>query len=354
MSLASWVQALAALGLVLALAWAAARALRGSRFVSPQGRSQGRRLHLAESLALDPRRRLLLVRCDNREALLLTGGLNDVMLGWVEAAPSAEAAPQAPPTPGPRLMAGLTGLGLTGLGLTVLGLLVLASPAMAQSVAIDLGAAGQSGSTSRLVQLTALIGLLSLAPSLLVMVTGFARITIVLSLLRSAIGAQGVPPNPVLIGLALFLTFFVMQPTFEASWERGLAPMMEGRITELEGLRLSAEPFRQFMVANVRDADLALFQDLSQLPPAASAEQTSWRVLVPAFLVGELKRAFEIGFLLFLPFLVIDMVVASLLMSLGMMMLPPSVVSLPFKLIFFVLVDGWRLVAGSLVQGFAS
>ncbi len=335
MTLGSWVQALAALGLVLALAWAAARALRGSRFVSPQGR----RLHLAESLAVDPRRRLLLVRCDDREALLLTGGGNDVMLGWVEPPP-----PAAPPATAPLLRAGLL----------VLGLLLLAAPASAQSVAIDLGAAGQAGSTSRLVQLTALIGLLSLAPSLLVMVTGFARIAIVLSLLRSAIGAQGVPPNPVLIGLALFLTFFVMQPTFEASWQNGLAPMMEGRIAELEGLRLSAEPFRQFMVANVRDADLALFQDLSQLPQPASAEQTSWRVLVPAFLVGELKRAFEIGFLLFLPFLVIDMVVASLLMSLGMMMLPPSVVSLPFKLIFFVLVDGWRLVAGSLVQGFAS
>jgi flagellar biosynthetic protein FliP len=334
MTFATWVQALAALGLVLALAWAAARALRGSRFVSPQGR----RLHLAESLALDPRRRLLLVRCDNREALLLTGGTTDVMLGWVEPPPAE------PQSTSPLLKAGLV----------VLVLLCFAGPAMAQSVAIDLGTAGQAGSTSRLVQLTALIGLLSLAPSLLVMVTGFARIAIVLSLLRSAIGAQGVPPNPVLIGLALFLTFFVMQPTFEASWQNGLAPMMEGRIAELEGLRLSAEPFRQFMVANVRDADLALFQDLSQLPQAASVEQTSWRVLVPAFLVGELKRAFEIGFLLFLPFLVIDMVVASLLMSLGMMMLPPSVVSLPFKLIFFVLVDGWRLVAGSLVQGFAS
>jgi flagellar biosynthetic protein FliP len=197
--------------------------------------------------------------------------------------------------------------------------------------------------------------MLSLAPSLLVMVTGFARIAIVLSLLRSAIGAQGVPPNPVLIGLALFLTFFVMQPVFETSWQNGLLPMMEGRIGELDGLRASAEPFRQFMLANLREADLLLFQDLAQQanPPPLGAGEPGWRVLVPAFLVGELKRAFEIGFLLFLPFLVIDMVVSSLLMSLGMMMLPPSVVSLPFKLIFFVLVDGWRLVAGSLVQGFA-
>ena len=235
-----------------------------------------------------------------------------------------------------------------------MALLLAAGPAAAQSVSIDLGAAGQAGSTSRLVQLTALIGLLSLAPSLLVMVTAFSRIAIVLSLLRSAIGAQGVPPNPVIIGLALFLTLFVMQPVLEASWQAGLLPMIEGRLGELQGLSAAAEPFRRFMAANVRDADLALFHDLGQLPLPETPERAEWRALVPAFLVGELKRAFEIGFLLFLPFLVIDMVVASLLMSLGMMMLPPSVVSLPFKLIFFVLVDGWRLVAGSLVQGFAS
>ncbi len=222
-------------------------------------------------------------------------------------------------------------------------LLVLPGTAAAQSVAIDLGQAGQPGATSRLVQLTALIGLLSLAPSLLVMATAFTRIVIVLALLRSAIGAQGIPPNPVLIGLALFLTFFVMQPVFEASWTQGLQPLSEGRIGELEGLQAAAEPFRRFMAANVREDDLAHFLDLANLPAA----------LVPAFLVGELKRAFEIGFLIFLPFLVIDMVVASVLMSLGMMMLPPSVVALPFKLIFFVLVDGWRLVSASLVQGFA-
>ena len=229
--------------------------------------------------------------------------------------------------------------------------------AAAQSVNIDLGAAGGSGATARLVQLTALIGMLALAPSLLVMATAFARIVIVLALLRTAIGAQGVPPNPVLIGLALFLTLFVMQPVLERSWQSGLAPLAEGRIGELEGLAAAAEPFRGFMAAQVRDSDLALFLDLAGAPPLPEAEtprpeQLPWRALLPAFLVGELKRAFEIGFLLFLPFLVIDLVVASLLMSLGMMMLPPNVVALPFKLIFFVLVDGWRLVAGSLVQGF--
>ncbi|MBR0671829.1 flagellar type III secretion system pore protein FliP [Neoroseomonas soli] len=232
-------------------------------------------------------------------------------------------------------------------------LLLLPGAALAQSVAIDLGQAGQPGATARLVQLTALIGMLSLAPSLLVMATAFARIVIVLSLLRSAIGAQGIPPNPVLVGLALFLTFFVMQPVFEASWTQGILPMTEGRLGEIAGLEAAAEPFRRFMAANVREDDLTHFIDLANLPAPASAEAAPYRALVPAFMVSELKRAFEIGFLLFLPFLVIDMVVASVLMSLGMMMLPPSVVALPFKLIFFVLVDGWRLVSASLVQGFA-
>ena len=201
-------------------------------------------------------------------------------------------------------------------------------------------------------QLTALITVLSLAPSLLVMVTAFTRIIIVLSLLRSALGTQGTPPNSVLIGLALFLTFFVMQPVLDQSWTQGLLPMSEGRIGEIEGLRLAAEPFRGFMAANVREDDLRLFLDLAKLPDPASPDQTPWRALVPAFMVGELRRAFEMGFLLYLPFLVIEMVVASVLMSLGMMMLPPNVVSLPFKLIFFVLVDGWFLVVGSLVQSF--
>jgi len=230
----------------------------------------------------------------------------------------------------------------------------VAGPALAQSVAIDLGAAGGAGATARLVQLTALITVLSLAPSLLVMVTAFARIIIVLSLLRSALGTQGTPPNSVLIGLALFLTYFVMQPVFDQAWTQGLLPMSEGRVGELEGLRLAAEPFRGFMAANVRPEDLRLFIDLAKLPDPPSPEQAPWRALVPAFMVGELRRAFEMGFLIYLPFLVIEMVVASVLMSLGMMMLPPNVVSLPFKLIFFVLVDGWRLVSGSLVQSFAS
>ncbi|WP_337877266.1 flagellar type III secretion system pore protein FliP [Elioraea sp.] len=233
-------------------------------------------------------------------------------------------------------------------------LLLAPAAAAAQSLTLDLGEAADGSAATRIVQLTALIALLSLAPSLLVMVTAFARIVIVLSLLRAALGTQGTPPNTVLIGLALFLTFFVMQPAFEQAWTLGILPMTEGRLDEIEGMRRAAEPFRSFMVANLRAEDLALFLDLADLPPPDSPAATPWRALVPAFLVGELRRAFEIGFLLFVPFLVIDLVVASVLMSMGMMMLPPTVVSLPFKLIFFVLVDGWRLVSGSLAQSFVA
>ena len=237
--------------------------------------------------------------------------------------------------------------------LILLILLLVPGAALAQSINVDLGAAGQAGVTGRLVQLTALLTVLSLAPSLLVVGTAFTRIVIVLSLLRSAIGAQGTPPNSVLIGLALFLTFFVMQPVMELSWTQGLDPLTQGTITEMEGLQRTAAPFHHFMAANARPADVQLFLDLAQLPAVATPDDTPYRALIPAFMIGELRRAFEMGFLLYLPFLVIDLVVGSVLMSLGMMMLPPNAVSLPFKLIFFVLVDGWRLVSGALVQGFA-
>jgi len=235
----------------------------------------------------------------------------------------------------------------------LLALLLLPAIGHAQSVNIDLGAGGQAGATARLVQLTALVTVLSLAPSLLVMTTAFTRIVIVLSLLRNALSTQGTPPNVVLIGLALFLSFFVMEPAMTQAWTQGIQPMTDGKISEIEGLRLATEPFHAFMADNVRDEDLRFFLDLGHLPPAPDAAAIPWRSLVPAFIVGELRRAFEMGFLLFLPFLIIDIVVASVLMSLGMMMLPPSAVSLPFKLIFFVLIDGWRLVAGSLIQSFA-
>jgi len=224
----------------------------------------------------------------------------------------------------------------------------LPAVAHAQSVSIDLGQAGQAGATARIVQLTALVTVLALAPSLLVMGTAFTRIVIVLSLLRTALGTQGAPPNTVLIGLALFLTWFVMQPVFDQAWTAGIVPMMDNKLDEIDGIKAAAEPFRVFMLHNLRGGDLGFFQVIAHAEPG----DTSWRVVMPAFMVGELRRAFEMGFLLFLPFLVIDMVVASVLMSLGMMMLPPNVVSLPFKLVFFATVDGWRLVSGGLVRTF--
>src|SRR5258708_30117413 len=184
------------------------------------------------------------------------------------------------------------------------------------------------------------------------MMTSFTRIVVVLSLLRTALGTATAPPNSVIIALAMFLTAFVMGPVLQKSYDDGIKPLVANQISVEEALQRASVPLRGFMEKNVREKDLKLFMDLSGEPPPATPEEMSLRILVPAFMISELKRAFEIGFLLFLPFLIIDLVVASVLMSMGMMMLPPVVVSLPFKLIFFVLVDGWSLVAGSLVQSY--
>ena len=224
------------------------------------------------------------------------------------------------------------------------------SPAMAQSVTVDLGSGGSL--SGRVIQIVALMTVLALAPSILIVVTSFTRIIVVLSLLRSAIGIQTTPPNTVLISLALFLTFFIMQPVLETSYRDGIQPLMEERIGEAEAFRKTSAPLHEFMLRHVRDKDLALFMDMAKLGPVAQPAETPLRALVPAFMISELRRAFEIGFLIFVPFLVIDMVVASVLMSMGMMMLPPVIIALPFKLIFFVLVDGWNLIAGSLVKSF--
>jgi flagellar biosynthetic protein FliP len=231
--------------------------------------------------------------------------------------------------------------------------LMLPAAAAAQSFNVDLGQPGDHGTTGHLVQITALFTVLSLAPSLLVMVTGFTRIIVVLTLLRGALGAQGAPPNMVLIGFSMFLTFFVMQPVLDRAWTEGVQPMVDGKLPEMVALQRAAEPFRGFMQANAKTADILVFEEIGHIPADTSATQpTPWRALIPAFMVGELRRAFEMGFLLYLPFTIIDLVVSSVLMSLGMMMLPPNGVSLPFKLIFFVMVDGWRMVAGSLTQSF--
>jgi flagellar biosynthetic protein FliP len=222
--------------------------------------------------------------------------------------------------------------------------------ALAQSVTVDLG--GEGGSTARIVQLVLLMTVLSLAPAILVTVTSFTRIIVVLSFLRNALGIQQTPPNVVMVSLALFLTGFVMSPTLQASYHDGLEPLMADKITETEAAQRVMGPLHAFMMQHVRSQDLQLFADMAKIDKVADAKETPLRVLVPSFMISELRRAFEIGFLLFLPFLIIDMVVASILMSMGMMMLPPVTISLPFKIIFFVLVDGWYLVAGSLVQSF--
>jgi flagellar biosynthetic protein FliP len=229
--------------------------------------------------------------------------------------------------------------------------LLAAHPAFAQSVNIDMGEGGSS--TARIVQLLMLLTVLSLAPAILITVTSFTRIIVVLSFLRNAMGTQSTPPNIVLMSLALFLTGFVMSPTLEAAYNNGIAPLIAEKITEQQAFELTAAPFHDFMMIHVRDQDLQLFAGMAKFDTAnAQAKDVPLRVVVPAFMISELRRAFEIGFLLFLPFLIIDIVIASILMSMGMMMLPPVTISLPFKLIFFVLVDGWYLVAGSLVQSF--
>nr|WP_235981531.1 flagellar type III secretion system pore protein FliP [Methylobrevis albus] len=229
-------------------------------------------------------------------------------------------------------------------------MLLLTAGAGAQDISIELGEG--TTLTERAVQLIGLLTVLSLAPSILVMVTAFTRIVVVLSLLRTAIGLQSAPPNSVMISLALFLTAFVMMPTFEQAYEQGVQPVIAGEVELAEGFERTAAPFRTFMLDHVREVDLALFVELSDTPPPATPEEVSLRILVPAFMISELRRAFEIGFLIYLPFVIIDMVVSSILMAMGMMMLPPVVVSLPFKLIFFVLVDGWQLLAGSLIRSF--
>jgi flagellar biosynthetic protein FliP len=234
--------------------------------------------------------------------------------------------------------------------LTTLAALVFPAGAAAQAVNINLGTG--AGLTDRVVQLVGLLTVLSLAPSIVIMTTSFVRIVVVLSLLRTALGLQQSPPNAVIVSLSLFLTAIVMGPTLEQSYAQGVKPLLNHQMELPQAFDAAGGPLKVFMLKQVDPDDLALFVRLSKIPRPPNAQAIPIRVVTPAFMISELKRAFEIGFLLFVPFLVIDLVVASVLMSMGMMMLPPVVVSLPFKLIFFVLVDGWRLVCGSLVESF--
>ncbi|MEI4472012.1 flagellar type III secretion system pore protein FliP [Frigidibacter sp. MR17.24] len=219
------------------------------------------------------------------------------------------------------------------------------------------GAAGGSQTLSgRILQLIAVMTVISIAPGLLVVMTSFTRFVIVFSMLRSALGLNQTPPNMVLSALALFMTIYVMQPVFDDAWSNGLQPLLEGTETEQQALPAIAAPFHAFMAANTRELDMRLFLNLTEAdqPMPEDLSEVRWSVLVPAFMISEMRRAFTIGFLVYLPFIAIDLIVASVLMAAGMMMLPPVMISLPLKVIFFVLIDGWYMLAGSLMQSYAA
>jgi flagellar biosynthetic protein FliP len=227
------------------------------------------------------------------------------------------------------------------------------APASAQQ--LDLSALGNTdGATiGYIIQMFGLLSVLSVAPGLLIMVTSFTRFVIAFSILRTGIGLQSTPANLILISLSLFMTFYVMSPTFDQAWQNGVKPLMDNQITQAQAIDRISDPFRTFMMRNVRDKDFNLFADLArERGQTVSEDKVDLRILVPAFMISEIRRGFEIGFLIVLPFLVIDLIVATITMAMGMMMLPPTVVSLPFKILFFVLIDGWNLLVGSLVRSF--
>lgn len=239
--------------------------------------------------------------------------------------------------------------------LWMIAICALPSTALAQGVNLDaLLPTGDASVSGRIVQLAVLVTVLSVAPGLLMMATSFTRFIIAFSFLRAGLGLQTTPSNLILISLAMFMTMFVMSPTFEQSWQVGVKPLIENKITQEEGYQRTTAPFRIFMRANVREKDLALFEKIAaeKLGSQVKLEADDFRILIPAFMVSELRRGFEIGFLIALPFLVIDMIVATVVMSMGMMMMPPTVVSLPLKVLFFVLIDGWNLLIGTLVRSF--
>ncbi|WP_185983595.1 flagellar type III secretion system pore protein FliP [Aureimonas mangrovi] len=253
--------------------------------------------------------------------------------------------------------------------LWLLAALLVVGPASAQEAGgalADLSGlipAGDAAVSGRIIQLFGIVTILSIAPGLLVMVTSFTRVVIALSILRTGLGLQSTPANLILISLSLFITFFVMAPTFDQAWRDGLQPLLANEITEQEAFERISDPFADFMLSQVRPQDLALFADiaagsLGEAPVEetqtgeTTTDDVDLRVLIPAFMISELRRGFEIGFLIVLPFLVIDLIVATLTMSMGMMMLPPTIISLPFKILFFVLIDGWNMLTGSLVRSF--
>jgi flagellar biosynthesis protein FliP len=226
-----------------------------------------------------------------------------------------------------------------------------AAPQDKNFVELRIGGGAKDGLTVPM-QILVLVTILSLIPAILVSVTSFTRLIIVSHFLRQALGTQTMPPNQILIGLSLFLTYFIMQPVADQINQQALQPMLQGKITEMQALEQASNPLRQFMLRYTRDKDLALFLNLAKEPKPRSPQEIPMRVVIPSYMISELKTAFQIGFVLFIPFLVIDMVVAAVLLSMGMMQLPPVVVSTPFKILLFVMVDGWNLVVGSMVKSF--
>ena len=220
------------------------------------------------------------------------------------------------------------------------------------SVDINVGTAEGPQDVAVTLQIMAVLTILSLAPSILVMTTAFIRIVVVLGFLRNALSTQNVPPNQVVVALSLFLTFYIMAPYWSEANENGIQPYLSGRITQEEALKNTVAPLREFMFKQTRESDLALFVNLSQAERPNSPEDVSTFTLIPAYVISELKTAFQIGFMVYIPFIVIDMIVASTLMSMGMMMLPPTMISLPFKILLFVMVDGWHLLIKSLIMSF--
>lgn len=239
--------------------------------------------------------------------------------------------------------------------LAILAAALLAWTSAQAADGLDLNAllpAGGGSASGRMIQLLGALTILSVAPGLLVMVTSFTRFAIALSFLRAGLGLQTTPANIVMISLALFMTFYVMAPSGEKAWETGGRPLVEGKIGEAEAFNRISEPFRQFMLANVREKDLRMFEDLRKPAPSTAKEGPRLDVLIPAFMTSELRRGFEIGFLIVVPFLAIDIIVAVITMSMGMMMLPPTTIALPAKVLFFILIDGWNLLVGSLIRSY--
>ncbi|MEY4632363.1 MAG: flagellar biosynthetic protein FliP [Pseudomonadota bacterium] len=249
------------------------------------------------------------------------------------------------------LVAGIFAVILTGFFASATA---FAADASMPSLSINLAQKDDPDSVVPAIKIVALLTVLSVAPAILLMMTSFTRILIVLSFVRQALGTMSMPPNQVLVGLSLFLTAFTMSPVIETLEQRAITPYLAKAITQEQALQAASEPLRKFMIGETRESDIGLFYSITRKEQPKSHKDIPLTVLVPAFMISELKTAFQIGFLIYIPFLVIDMVISAILMALGMMMLPPTIVSLPFKLVLFVLVDGWSLIVGSIVKSFHS